>query len=105
MGLAVNKTKEGKYILHYSINGYKSPKLSREEALLCLRNRLSPLDFIEEYISFPSGWTNSDYEMHPFDEKGNRKYLDWLKKVKTEEEIFEKYLKIIEELKEKIKGE
>ena len=102
MGTRVNQLKNGKFQFFHSFNDSKSSKFTREEALLYIRNTLSPYDFIKAYFCFPYGWTNEDYNIHPWNEEGNKKYRELLITL-DDEEFWNKYLDIIKGLEDKVK--
>lgn len=98
MGIRVDQLKNGKFRFYHSITDTVSESLTRSQALLYLRNTLSPYDFIKEHYCFPANWTNKQYKRYPWDEKANKKYMDFLKKAESDEEIWDRYLEIIKEL-------
>jgi hypothetical protein len=97
MGLRVDKIKD-RFVFHNSFDNSKTSKLTRSEALLWIRNRFSPYDFIKEYYCFPANWTTKEYDRFPFDDDGNEKYISLLKESMTEDQVFNRYLEIIKEL-------
>ena len=91
MGTRVDKLKDGKFRFFHSCTDTESNGLTRIEALLYIRNTCTPYDFIREYYAFPCRWT---------DDEGEDKYRLWLKSVKTDQEVWDKYLAVIKELEE-----
>lgn len=103
MGTSVTPLPNGKFKLTSSCTDKTTRSLTRAQAILYFLNKLSPCDFIKEYFAFPDQWSTPEMRML-MNADGRKAYFAWMDSVKTDEEVYEKYLKCVEELREQAGG-